>query len=1075
MANRSTTQVTRVAIAGAFLVGILGLIVLLRRAENTAIMPSKLSEWSDSEKRDSLSTPTSLTLDETPLDKNLDRKPVQRIIAGFVMTEDGQAVAGADVSWTTIADHDSSMYYNWALIDIDDLEFRTLRTRTDSQGFFSFPNEPPAADARESVLWITAAGFQPSYHHFYAAGEHTVPSPIILRRDSPASVRVVDSTGSPVTAAQIHHLGWQPSANSTPADAGLDAYHVFHREKRSGVSGLALFPLLPGTQVLWAEMNGEESERWTGSPISEIVLKLQPCFFLSGAVVPENDPELRLDDLYIVCGVARGALHSVLKQAPVSSLGSFGPLPIPLLDGGTYDFTLGGGGVLHEQHTISPPLPGAQVVVDFTAKQGVALRVRVVDAQGRPIAGSAVWAWSLGKEESSALRARTDIDGNATLAGFPAKTVSVQATAKGYAASPNRLLDLSSPDNQSTVFTLDQAGTLMGRCTHDGQPVEDFSIVFWQGDTGINRIQKIFRQSKDGSFVIDEVPLGEILLYASSDKFPRSDIKAALITSDGTAEIEIDLPDAIVGYGQVIDNQTGDPVAQAEIQLYSNYRANYHEPWGSRTKVDHQGHFRIRGFAPGDTRFTVSAPSYARWLGHTVGVVGEEIDLGLIALARNQNLEVRLVNTGPTPVNFSEYRVIPLGNQFYPMKDVSELGRATFEGGPGNYYIRLLCPDGSEKSIETYLYSGGNWIVEFPVGGGKRLDVQAEAPSGESLSDFGAANAQVTFNSRQGQAVQYYKVLSPEGRAIFDGITAERIVVEIFDSRWSLLGAALTILDSGTQSLSVPIGGHGFRLRVVDDQGQPLEGTTVRLVTPFEADVGWLLQVVTDSAGEVIFRSLGLDRVFVNLSHPMHGSRAGIPVDLSQLSAEEVVTLPLDAQCKLRLRLVDGSSPLPAVPIRLYSGECKFEIGVFTSDSAGRVEAESISSGLYRVVIQHPGLWPFDRILQVSGHSSEQSIEVRRLCGLAVETRTSGGVPIAGVPVDLIYTESGESVSQWVAQGRINLPSNGVLTNGSGRALIEGIPNGLYSWSASIGKEVLAGQIAIPAKSIGNLIIVKEY
>jgi hypothetical protein len=1067
---------TRLAALGILLlVGIIILITTIQRTDHQASVSPEAPESFNSEQVDPAPIASVLTLNEVSQERQLEREPFRAAVSGVVKSQDGSPLSGADLSWTTIAQEDSAAFFSWGISRIDGLDSRTSWTISAADGVFHFANEPPGVDTQSSVIWVTALGYQPYYHGFRLNERYSLPYPIILHRSPVTTVRVLDATGTPVTGARIHHLGWHPPVNSPGSEReDLAAYSAFHRVLGSDDAGEALLSLLEGTQVLWAELNGEESEPWTGLPASEIVLRLKPCFLLSGTVVAEDAPDLRLTDLHILCGATLGGLHSVLKQVPVSSSGAFGPIPIPVFGADRYDFTLGGATVLNEQLTISSPPPGALVTVDFTAKNGIGLRVRVVDEGSNPIAGASVWAWSLGKEESSAVLGRTDQYGNAVLAGFPMRTVSVQVEAAGYAASPNRLLDLASPDDRSTILTLKRAGSLTGRCTHNGEPVEDFSIVFWQGDSGIDRIHKTFRQAKGGFFSIDEVPLGEILLYGFSDRFPRSDIRAALIADDAIAEIEITLPEAIVGHGQIIDSQTGDPIPQAEIQIYSNYRANYHESWGPRKHTDSQGRFQITGFAPGDTRFAVYAPDYATLLGHAVGVPGEEIDLGLIAIARNQTLEVRLVNMGSDPINFSEYKAIPLGNQFYPMKAISQSGSATFEGGPGNYYIRLLCPDGSEKSVETFLSSGADWIVEFPVGGGKRIDVHTEAPLGRTPADVGAVNAQITFNSSQGRPVQYYKALSLDGQAFFDGISGNQAVVEIFDSRWVLLGAQLVTLELPRQSVVVPLEGLGLRIKVVDDRARPLEGTTVRLVMPSVIGVGWLLQVVTDSSGEVNFRSLGLKSVLINLSHPMHGSQLGIPVDVAKLSPNDVVVISLHAQCKLRLRLMDGPSPLPAVPARLYAENCNFELGTFTSDSVGRIESGPVAAGGYRIVIQHPGLWHVEHTLQVLESSVEQAIQVRRLGGLAVETRSVNGLPIAGVQIELLHQELGESISEWAAQGRILLSSGGLVTDSSGYAVLQGIPNGVYSWRAPIGQKLLSGEIAVPAKSIASFIIVED-
>ena len=56
--------------------------------------------------------------------------------------------------------------------------------------------------------------------------------------------------------------------------------------------------------------------------------------------------------------------------------------------------------------------------------------------------------------------------------------------------------------------------------------MEDFSVVFWPPGDPRQRIETEFHRTEKGHFEIEGVPLGELLVYASSKDYPRSEVRA---------------------------------------------------------------------------------------------------------------------------------------------------------------------------------------------------------------------------------------------------------------------------------------------------------------------------------------------------------------------------------------------------------------------------------------------------------------------------------------------------------------------------------------------------------------------
>jgi hypothetical protein len=469
------------------------------------------------------------------------------------------------------------------------------------------------------------------------------------------------------------------------------------------------------------------------------------------------------------------------------------------------------------------------------------------------------------------------------------------------------------------------------------------------------------------------------------------------------------------------------------------------DSWGPPHRVDAEGRFEIAGFAPGDTRFTVSADGYAVWLGEGFGVAGGVLELGVIPLARTQPLTLQLVSE--QTVDYSQYEGRATGNQYYPIQRFDPTGRIVYpEAGPGHYFIQVTGPDRLEKSLETFLYSGDDWNVQVPVGPGRELLVSISDPSGRPLFErgkLGVRTLKVTSRSPQGIGMGEYGDPDASGRVLFTEIQSNVVSVEALGEGGKRLAFAAFELEGQRTEVDLVVGGPDLWIRVVDPTGFPLGGTTVRLMAP-QLETGWIRQVTTDSKGEYRFESLGIEAALVNLSHPTHGFKAGIPVDFEALGAGAPIELELNASTCVRARIMDRQEPLPGVLARIYAAECAFQLGNFASDAQGRLASSAVAEGQYRLIVRQPELWPVDTFVEATEAGLEPVVQVRRLGKLEIHARDNFGTPVKHLPVEIWSEEFGINAAAWIEAGLVDASSSQRLTDSNGRLAVNGLPNGDY-------------------------------
>src|SRR5688572_12124045 len=266
--------------------------------------------------------------------------------------------------------------------------------------------------------------------------------------------------------------------------------------------------------------------------------------------------------------------------------------------------------------------------------RGIALTGRVIDHDGKPIAGAGVGAAETGPAGAAARRmainsmngeiddlVRTAADGTFTLRLQEGK-YDLYVTARGYAPATLREREVSAAMKPLEI-ELDAGAGIRGRVTRGGAPVEGVTI-FTIGNDAIAPVQT----GGDGTFLIEDLAPGQVMLSFQKPEALVSVIRAVTAPAH---DVDVDLPAGGRVAGRVIDKATQQPVKAFEAGV-SQTHGRVMGPPDMRSFANDEGTFSIDAVPAGSQTLVVSAP------GFRVGMTSVKVENG----ASVDNLEVAL-------------------------------------------------------------------------------------------------------------------------------------------------------------------------------------------------------------------------------------------------------------------------------------------------------------------------------------------------------------------------------------------------------------------------------------------------
>jgi hypothetical protein len=869
----------------------------------------------------------------------------------------------------------------------------------------------------------------------------------------PIHVRVVDEHDKPIAGARVRHMACveQPS---TSEDFTRTRFRRFLMDEgETAADGGRALVNFGGEQAFWAELGELVSLPWQGNNPRSVELRLEASFTVGGTLaLPSWAPTYRGERRILLSGLT-GNLWRPLARLRGVEAGEWGPIRVPATGFARCRLRLEGSPIVPQEFEFQTPRPGTHRNFDLVAEKGSELWFAVQEAGEKPIPSARAELWwddphaprGTGRVEFGAFP-----DGRINAWSFPPGTVNYRITAPGF-TSYESLEIVPSPDEKLALeIVLAKCGAITGRCLREGVPVPDFEVHTYRNGPVHAVRSRTFLGRADGSFTLDAVTPGTWAVFAASPHCSCSP-SVTVEVGEGDARVELELPPAVRGVGQVVDAKSGESLSEASLQLYVD-GADRTVPWGTPFPVARDGSFDLEVFTPGHNFITVSCDGYAsRRVEATC--TDELLDWGSIELQRPQPLRVRLLQ----PETLGDVRANELvvsGTPIYPLPATHFVdGVATFEAvAPGNAQVLVSESSTDFLRLSLDLLPGAEWDFDCAMSGPRRLDVFVEPPDGTTL-DY-VPGVMLFATEKNGFVLR--SRLTNDGVARFGGIRSDRVQVQVYDFELQIVATTDVAFGSEeSKEVVVRLGEKPVRVHVIDKKGSAIPAVWVTARGSNGAHIYGVNQ--TDAEGWAKLLGLPPSTVLLDLEHPTAGRRQGVSVDASRGDIE----VELEAEGSIQLRLVDDGVRLAEVQTWLEATDGVRLSRPLPTGPDGVVRYEPVGPGTYRFACQRADCWPTSIDITMTEETQVgRDVPLRRLSDVTLTVVDPEGRPISGLPVALVPFGFECDVSAWIDAGRVRAPK-GTSTDAQGELRLEGLPHGEYGWSAASSEGDRTGRFVL--------------
>ena len=967
-------------------------------------------------------------------------------LEGVVASSDGTPIPGAEVSCHPIENHDALGDPMWRRVAVEGSGGDAGLVSTDAKGGFSLSELPSGGKEHGFVLWATHPEYTAAMQVWSPDVESGAGGPrIVLEPSGPLHVLVVDGRGQPVPAATVHHCGIAPPGPGPTGEPRLDEVgmrSLLRRTVGTDRNGRAVLGAFPGDQTLQAQRGDELSTVWTGEArTGEIRLALAPSFTVAGTVsLPEMDPATEFERRLTISS-QRGAVLRPLATIRNLGDGAWGPLRLPVLEVDACLIRLEGIPLVPVEVPFPVPRAGDHLTFPLHAEVGASQWFMAVgeDEEGLPQAWvSMIWNRD-GRWVTTEAHARPD--GYIKATGIPPGVVDYYLGAPGHAPSRSDSLTVPLAEPGTIRVQLERSARITGVCLHQGIPVPDFEVIVWPEESTGSRTRHAFHGRESGSFVIEDAPVGEVLLTAASADLPGAEPVRVLLAAGDAAEVVLELPESRMVRGTVLDAVDGSPLPEATIQLYYTGPDRAVTRWGPPHPVGADGHFELSGFTDRTNYYFVNAAGYSGTYASILPEVPGVVELGEIRLQPQQSLELVLTDSrrdgglGTTGYGFRAHGITML-----PASSFAPDGTLRFdEVSAGTYKFWIDHPNGLSQELSVTLAAGEKWRVEHRVEGATTLAVHVVPDEAFDREQWHMI--EVHFVTRRGTPVSYWGNLTEDLTLTFPGIDSSTAEVTLIrgQDRKHLAATRCDFRGRDFFELTMSPGGRSFLARVVNAEGEDMSGIHVHLEDPSQP--GSPHTGVTDAEGVAKILGVPESQVVAHLYHTSLGRQFGVPCDATGSEA----TLVFEGGSSLDLRILDGDEVLPGAqgwildPFGIPDAEV-------TTDEEGRARFAHLGPGRYEVVVDRSDCWRVAMAVDVAEGENARTVQMRRLGDVELEVVTEEGGPVGGLALGLRSLEFGDDVASWISDQRVRC-EGGLVTDPRGRLRIDGLPRGRYACS----------------------------
>ena len=1001
--------------------------------------------------------PTVDTAASAPITKARSEIPTAAL-AGVVLDHAGAPVSDAVVTWTRLpADLAAGLLVAPSVEEIDQL---TVSTLTDSLGHFALPDPAPGDPQVASVLWASA-----ERHEAVFAWLEELPSEETRLQLGPerSSSALVVSGELPVAGALVEERGVLEGVTREAL-----ARTLFRRTFQTSGDGSVHVAPIAGVVELVARKDRSVSTPLLDVLSEEQVLHLDETFEAAGHVAIEGGALLE-DPLRVSVSLLRQGRESFLVMLLVAADGSFGPLRVPHLEGAAYAFRTQGGGVAPDEATHASPGVDGRLQVELAVSSGHRARFVLASEGERLRIGSVMLDWQADDGRKGRVTRAVDDKGEASFTGLPAGSIVATGRAPRHVTLPGSTFRVPEQTGAAWTVQVFPAGRLVGHVRHRGQPVEDFTVVFWPTGSAYFQQQRSFLGRGDGRFELEEAPLGDVSILAWAERGARSTIAQVQVFAEGSAQdVVLELGEPIVVTGEVV-NEEGTALPEASVTLFFAEQGNLVGPLGSEVRADEGGRFRIQNAPEMGSICVVRCPGHsAQELNVSAG--RGPIDLGRIRLLSQQELDIRL--SGPQAFDPADYYVAAAGGALLP-RAFSAGGLVHYEGvDAGEYQLMLMHPDRSIQWQPILLRRGEQWSVSMVVEGGATLiaEVEGEIPDGAQLplslhligpgGPWDGERQLQIHDSRKGLRI--------------DSLTPGDVVVSVADASEQPLIRQGLRLAPGENTVRLRIDEPPMWVVVVDPHGEPVAGAQVAL---FQMPAGTALGDATcDASGECRFRGVGEGGtpLLATVSHDDYGIASGLPLEVPH-DLDEPAVLVLEAEASIVLRIQDGDEPQEGVIVELCDELPNGSVLATSppSDAEGLVRWDRLAPGTYHAIAhQDPRYWRGDAHVIARLDPAPVPLQLLKRASLRLRVVDSSGFPIEGLAITVSSQQYGRPITDFLPSGMIDVEPPSSRTDEAGELLLSRIPRGHYIWQITFADgNSQRGEVDLPGWQETSVVI----
>lgn len=244
------------------------------------------------------------------------------------------------------------------------------------------------------------------------------------------------------------------------------------------------------------------------------------------------------------------------------------------------------------------------------------------------------------------------VEGRFEWQGIPSRLWFVTAKARGYQRFDLEQLAISAGEIAEAVMPLQRGHTLHGRVYDEisgagiGSAYISFREAHVERYAGDFRTRVRVTTGKDGSFVLDGVPEGSIILSVSAPDYAEREVDAFVGKQTSPLQIALSAGGAITGYLAAADGVT--PVAGSVAISSLDQGYSYGRPTGDA------GEFKFENLPPG--RYHIVGGMAGRTVKRELSLAKDERRDGLV-LALGRGRSIRGLITGLRPADLERVRV----------------------------------------------------------------------------------------------------------------------------------------------------------------------------------------------------------------------------------------------------------------------------------------------------------------------------------------------------------------------------------------------------------------------------------